>query len=87
MPICSADSARLFSQKVSRMGPQISGCFPVTDTTSDGCNKVCQSNGSSKLTSCCKESNVQATKDEWTSTLCYGCRVTIQDVVSKAGFS
>ena len=84
--LCSAYSARSFSQTVSRLGPHRSGnALEILDSGRKSCQGGCGDSSScesnSKLTTCCKQSHALPPKEDWENTLCYGCRVTIQDVV------
>jgi len=85
---CSAYSARMISQTVSRSGPHgleaqslfaaKQGAVDEADVGCNGGDGACQSKGLAKT--CCKSLNEPPTKDDWNPTLCYGCRVTLQDV-------
>ncbi|XP_046441689.1 cytoplasmic tRNA 2-thiolation protein 2-B-like isoform X2 [Daphnia pulex] len=80
--VCSASTARHISQTISRSGPnddlrnhssQSVGTGQHQDSTS--CNSNCNSQGKP----CCKTSNDQIQSD-WSAVLCYGCRITMEDV-------
>ena len=74
-PPCSAYSARMISQSISRKGPN--GMTDVTtllnESTSCGKGNGCDSS----LKTCCKTASAVPTAPEWDAALCYGCRVTL----------
>lgn len=82
-PVCSAYSARMMSQSVSRSGPHqlAPDTFNLGNTTAacNGEKDSCKSKGLAKT--CCKSIDGPLSIEDWNPTLCYGCRVTLQDVV------
>ena len=81
---CNAYSARLISQRVSRSGPHQldpNTLFALEDETAacNGGDTTCQNKGLTKT--CCNSIGGPLSSEDWNLTLCYGCRVTLQDVV------
>ena len=78
---CSASNARSVSQTISRSGPgslkdaQVSllNGIPQQET------KTCNSNCGSQIKSCCK-STTDTQPIDWSAVLCYGCRITMEEV-------
>lgn len=81
-PVCSAYSARMMSQSVSRSGPHqlAPDTFNLGNATAacNGEKDSCKSKGLAKT--CCKSIDGPLSIEDWNPTLCYGCRVTLQDV-------
>merc|ERR550534_946841 len=80
---CNAYSARLISQRVSRSGPHQldpNTLFALEDETAacNGGDTTCQNKGLTKT--CCNSIGGPLSSEDWNLTLCYGCRVTLQDV-------
>ena len=85
------------SEKISRAGPNgmDMGLFTAgvrlgnenakSDTCEDSANS-CQVGecGSRPTKTCCQAVNEPPAMDDWAKALCYGCRITLLDVVSIA---
>lgn len=82
--ICSASNARSVSQAISRSGPnglkenstQLNGAAAHQEKDSVACNSGC----SSQRKSCCNSSVKSAIKENWNVVLCYGCRITMEEI-------
>ena len=79
--ICSASTARHISQTISRSGPDALGnhTSQPTVTIQQKDSTSCNSNCSSQEKDCCKTPDYNILND-WSSVLCYGCRITMEDV-------
>lgn len=81
--ICSASNARSVSRAISRSGPsglkEISTQPNGVDEQKD-VSSVCQSGCSSQGKSCCSSSVKRRVNEDWSGVLCYGCRITMEEV-------
>lgn len=79
--ICSASNARSVSQEISRSGPN---GFKGNSTQVNGVDKkenACTRSGcSSQEKSCCSSSVKRRINEDWSAVLCYGCRITMEEV-------
>lgn len=79
--LCSASTARRISQTISRSGP--SGLNDLESepysTNAQQHSAACNANCSNPEKQCCKTMDAGTMKD-WSVVLCYGCRVTMEDV-------
>lgn len=79
VPECSAYQARLVSETISRSsasGDELLFDKLSLDTPGCGSSQVC----SNSTSGCCRSLHDMPPFSDWKCALCYGCRVTIEDV-------